>query len=172
MWGNCFGGPPHELQFLFDVSLSDFTKRWCLKHCFLWTDIWKKQTNKQTNNGVHLAHVCIAQSGFGGGLKKIGKKYLDKPWPKFRCCQLANLWDRRWRWIVFCLVNPRPLRFLTCNTSPSISWNHWLLLALLPIALLSSLSIFIAQHWTFSGHVRSHQNVSKYLRKNFTPQSC
>ena len=63
---------------------------------------------------LHLTQTLL-RLGAGRG----DKKNLDKLRPKFRNCQLANLRDRRWRRIVFCLVNPRPLRFLTCNTSPT-----------------------------------------------------
>ena len=65
-------------------------------------------------------------------------------------CQLGNLRDRRWRRIVFCLVNPRPLRFLACNTSPSISSNRSPLLALHRSGLLCKPSGHL--HRTFPGN--------------------
>ena len=63
-------------------------------------------------------------------------------------CHLANLRDRTWRSIVFCLVDPRSLRFLACNTSPSISSSWWTLLG----CLRAGMPLTKHLHWTSFQH--------------------
>ena len=64
--------------------------------------------------------VAISDTGIvegeGEGDKKLGQ--TEAKVPQLSISQSAG---SEVRWIVFCLVNPRPLRFLTCNTLPSIS---------------------------------------------------
>ena len=119
---------------------------------------------------LFLAHISLR--GVHGGREEGRRQNWQNTWTnggQSSDYQLANLWDRRWRWIVFCLVNPRPLRFLACNTSPSISSNRSPLLACIAQDCFAcSLNMFIAHSQEIGTALSKRLKLSS---KKFIPQS-